>query len=64
MAETRATLIEVQREATAEEGVPDDQEMPPAEEPVEKGITDAVMETLKQMGDVCNFYTFWFFLIF
>ena len=52
MAETRATLIDVQKEAAAEDGYPEDQEMPTEEEAPEKGITDAIMEKLKQTGDV------------
>lgn len=51
MAETRATLIDVQKEAAAEDGYPEDQEMPTEEEAPEKGITDAIMEKLKQTGD-------------
>ena len=49
MSEARTMLVDVQSEEMQEEPL---QEEP--EEAPQKGITDAIMETLKQTGDVCN----------
>ena len=59
MTETKAQLIEVQKEKLAEakqnaEGPTDDPMEP--DEP-EEGITEAIMEKLKAAGDVSKFLT-------
>ena len=52
MAETRANLAQFQRETSQAAEHPQTAHVEMAEEPEEKGITDAIMERLKQTGDV------------
>lgn len=51
MAETRANLAHFQRETSQAAEHPQSAHVEIAEEPEEKGITDAIMERLKQTGD-------------
>ena len=56
MAETKTMLLEVQQETQSESQQEENEEEMEQEIEPQKGITDAIMEKLKQTGDVRFFF--------